>query len=133
MVGSLKIAPCSVEGPAIMSPDQPSWGEGSTIGLRIWVERAGQAILGQGRAELLEGIDRWHSISAAARQMGMSYRHAWLLVQRINEAAGEPLVTAATGGLRGGGARLTPLGEWAVGVFHSFYDQLHQHAAALLP
>ena len=116
-----------------MSPDQPSWGEGWTIGLRVWVERAGQAILGQGRTELLEGIGRWHSISAAARQMGMSYRHAWLLVQRINEAAGEPLVTAATGGIHGGGARLTPLGQWAVGVFHSFDDQLHQHAAALLP
>jgi hypothetical protein len=60
-----------------MPGNQPSWGEGWTIGLRVWIERAGQAILGQGRAELLDGIERWHSISAAARQLGMSYRHAW--------------------------------------------------------
>jgi molybdenum ABC transporter molybdate-binding protein len=116
-----------------MSANVPSWGEGWTVGLRVWIERSGQAILGGGRAELLDGIDRWHSISAAARQLGMSYRHAWLLVQRINEAAGQPLVTAATGGPGGGGARLTPLGQWSVGIFRAFSDQLQQNAAALLP
>jgi molybdate transport system substrate-binding protein len=42
-------------------------------------------------------------------------------------------VQAATGGVRGGGARLTPLGQWAVGVFRTFNDQLHHSAAALLP
>ena len=74
------------------------------MGCAFWVERAGQSILGPDRLELLEGIDRSHSISAAARQIGISYRQAWELVQGINEAAGEPLVTAATGGLHGGGA-----------------------------
>jgi molybdate transport system substrate-binding protein len=116
-----------------MAATEPTWGEGWTVGLRVWIERAGQSIIGPGRAELLLGIERWHSISAAARQLGISYRHAWLLVQRINKAAGEALVTAATGGARGGGARLTPLGQWAVGVYRPFHDQLHQHAAVLLP
>jgi molybdenum ABC transporter molybdate-binding protein len=110
-----------------------SWGEGWGIGVRAWVDRAGHAILGPGRLELLEGIDRDHSISAAARRLGMSYRRAWMLVQSINEAAGEPLVTAATGGVQGGGARLTPLGHWAVGVFREAQDQLRHTAAGLLP
>src|SRR5262249_2643476 len=104
-----------------------------TVGLRVWVERAGQAVLGKGRLELLEGIDRWHSISAAARRMEMSYRRAWLLVQSINTAAGEPLVVAATGGLHGGGARLTAHGRWAVSVFRELQGQLQHAAAALLP
>ena len=65
-----------------------SWGGDWEVGLRAWVERDGHVILGKGRLELLEAIDRWHSISAAARQIGMSYRHAWLLVQGVNEAAG---------------------------------------------
>ena len=72
----------------------------------------GQAtILGKGRLELLERIDRCRSISAAARDMGMSYRHAWELVQAMNEAAGG---TARDGGdwrEHGGGAGLTPLGR----------------------
>src|SRR5262245_38138155 len=103
------------------------------VGLRVWVEREGRAVLGPGRLELLEGIERHHSISEAARQMGMSYRRAWLLVQSINEAAGEPLVAAATGGLHGGGARLTPRGVRAVALFRELQAQLTQTAGALLP
>jgi molybdate transport system substrate-binding protein len=115
-----------------MSADR-SWSRDWTVGVRVWVERAGQAVLGPGRLELLEGIDRWHSISEAARQMGMSYRRAWLLVQGMNEAAGEPLVTAATGGSHGGGARLTPLGRQAVTVFRELQEKLRHTAASLLP
>jgi molybdenum ABC transporter molybdate-binding protein len=111
---------------------QPAWGAGWSVGLRIWVERAGQAILGEGRLELLEGIQRHRSISAAARQMGMSYRRAWTLVQDINAAAGEPLVIAATGGLQGGGAQLTPLGLWAVSVFRDLQRQLRGTATGVL-
>ncbi|HKM53184.1 MAG TPA: molybdate ABC transporter substrate-binding protein [Isosphaeraceae bacterium] len=103
-----------------------------TVGVKVWVDRAGHAILGKGRLELLEGIDRCHSISAAAREMKMSYRHAWLMVQSINEAAGEPLVVASTGGQRGGGAQLTPRGRWAVVVFRELQDQLQQTAGTLL-
>ncbi len=111
----------------------PAWGDGWAVGLRVWVERAGQSILGPGRLELLEGIERLHSISAAARQMGMSYRRAWEMVQKINESAGQPLVVAATGGVQGGGASLTPLGSWTVAVFRQLQDQLRQTAAGLLP
>jgi Bacterial regulatory helix-turn-helix protein, lysR family len=77
---------------------EPSWGHGWSIGLRVWVERGGQAILGQGRLELLEGIDRWHSISAAARHMGMSYRRAWEQVQSINTADPPPARPFASSG-----------------------------------
>jgi molybdenum ABC transporter molybdate-binding protein len=116
-----------------MSPDSPSWSSDWTVGVRVWIERGGRAILGKGRLELLEGIDRWRSISAAARQMGMSYRRAWLLVQSINQAAGEPLVEAAVGGSHGGGARLTPRGQLAVTVYRDLQRQIYQTAAALLP
>ena len=113
--------------------DDVSWMADWSVGLRVWVERAGEAVLGQGRLELLEGIDRCHSISAAARQMGVSYRHAWMLVQEVNQAAGEPLVVSATGGRQGGGARLTPRGRMAVAVFRALQEQLRRTAASLLP
>src|SRR5258708_4674761 len=116
-----------------MSVHPNSWNNDWTVGLRIWVERAGHDILGKGRLELLEGIDCWHSISEAARQMGMSYRRAWLLVQSINQAAGEPLVNAATGGSHGGGARLTPQGRETVAIFRELQEHLLQRAATFLP
>jgi molybdenum ABC transporter molybdate-binding protein len=106
---------------------------GWTIGLRVWLERAGRAVLGPGRLELLEGICREHSISAAARQMGMSYRRAWLLVQSINQAAGQAVIEATTGGIQGGGARLTSHGEQLVAVFKELQERLQNTAAASLP
>jgi molybdate transport system substrate-binding protein len=112
--------------------DPPAWDHRWAVGMRVWIEKSGHSVLGPGRLELLEGIARWHSIRAAARHMGMSYRRAWLLVQSINEAAGTPLVTASTGGFHGGGAALTPEGERAVAVFRELQEQLVQTAAALL-
>lgn len=69
------------------------------------------AYIGPGRADLLEGIGATGSISAAGKQMGMSYKRAWGLVQALNEGFGRPLVETARGGAAQGGARLTPLGE----------------------
>jgi len=67
--------------------------------------------IGPGKADLLAAIVRTGSISAAAREMGMSYRRAWLLVEAMNAAFRQPLVETLTGGEGGGGARITPLGE----------------------
>ncbi|NNM66344.1 MAG: LysR family transcriptional regulator [Burkholderiales bacterium] len=66
--------------------------------------------IGPGKAKLLEALARTGSISAAARDMDMSYRRAWLLASSLNRAFKEPLVEASKGGSGGGGALLTPLG-----------------------
>src|SRR5262249_58444127 len=96
-------------------------------------EGAGRPVVGSEQLAALEAIDRSHSISAAARRIGISYRRAWELVQGMNQAAGEPLVTTATGGVHGGGARLTPLGRWAMAGFRALQGNLPQTAASLVP
>lgn len=73
--------------------------------------------MGPGKAELLAAIADCGSISAAARQMGMSYRRAWLLVDTMNRCFKSPLVLAATGGVQGGGAHLSPLGAEVLALF----------------
>lgn len=76
---------------------------------------AGQATaLGPGKAALLEALGRTGSISAAARSLGMSYRRAWSLIDSANRHFRGDLVTTATGGRGGGGARLTELGADAL-------------------
>jgi molybdate transport system regulatory protein len=77
--------------------------------LRIMV-RPG-LVLGPGKVELLEAIERTGSISAAGREMGMSYRRAWLLVSALNEMFDRPLVTTSPGGAGGGGAQVTAFGR----------------------
>ena len=53
----------------------------------------------------------------------MSYRRAWLLVDEINQALRKPAVTAETGGVRGGGAAVTPVGERVVGLYRAIESQ----------
>jgi molybdenum ABC transporter molybdate-binding protein len=115
-----------------MSTAGRSSGSDWVVGLRAWVERQGLVLVGKGRHELLQAIERTHSISAAARHLGMSYRRAWLLVQSMNEAAGEPLVEAATGGRHGGGASLTACGRATLALFGRLQGQLHLVAAGLV-
>src|SRR3546814_11381467 len=49
--------------------------------------------------------------------MGMSYKRAWMLVETLNGFFRQPLVIAATGGAKGGGAALTPLGAEVLARF----------------
>jgi molybdate transport system regulatory protein len=73
---------------------------------------AGDAIvLGPGKADLLEAIDREGELRAAAGRLGMSYMRAWTLLREMNRAFGRPLVETARGGTTHGRARLTPLGR----------------------
>ena len=84
---------------------------GSYRGLTLRILGKGGAIMGPGKAELIERIAKTGSISAAARAMGMSYRRAWQLVEALNGAFAQPVVLTAVGGTRGGGARVTAFGQ----------------------
>ena len=79
-------------------------------GLTLRVLARDEPAMGPGRAALVEGIARLGSISAAAREMEMSYRRAWLLVDSMNRSFPRPLVISAIGGQRGGGAEVTAFG-----------------------
>jgi molybdate transport system regulatory protein len=67
--------------------------------------------IGPGKIRLLELIRETGSISAAGREMHMSYRRAWNLVTELNEMFRDPLVAARPGGSNGGGATLTAAGD----------------------
>ncbi|GAC1309480.1 MAG: winged helix-turn-helix domain-containing protein [Vulcanimicrobiaceae bacterium] len=74
----------------------------------------GDRLIGPGRVRLLELIAETGSISAAGREMAMSYRRAWLLIDDLNRSFKKPLVEKQLGGVGGGGAMLTPLGAEVV-------------------
>jgi molybdate transport system regulatory protein len=101
-------------------PDHPSSLEAAECRLRIRLVFDDGAMLGPGKADLLELIRETGSIAAAARRMGMSYKRAWLLVETLNASFRETLVESARGGRGHGGARLTgkgrrcwpPTGRW---------------------
>jgi molybdenum ABC transporter molybdate-binding protein len=119
--------------PANAADGPADWADDWGVGVRLWLERAGRSVIGPEQLQLLEAIDRCGSISAAARAVGVPYRRAWELVQGMNAAAGQALVTTATGGVEGGGARLTPLGRWAMAGCRRLQENLGQTAAGLAP
>ena len=82
-------------------------GAAVSVRLRFGVD----ARLGPGKIALLEAIARTGSIAAAGREMGMSYRRAWLLIDSLNRMFDEPVVRASPGGAHGGGAELSGLGH----------------------
>ncbi len=77
------------------------------LSLRIDLDPEGR--IGPGKIELLEHIAAFGSISAGARQMSMSYKQAWGLIEEMNALFGKPLIAAQKGGPGGGGAELTPI------------------------
>ena len=79
--------------------------------LRLRLTAGDDIAIGPGKADLLEAIAATGSIAAAGRRLDMSYRRAWLLVETMNRCFRTPLVETAKGGARGGGARLTPVGD----------------------
>lgn len=89
----------------------------TTLSLRI--DLSSGARIGPGKVQLLELIGRTGSISAAGREMNMSYRRAWMLVSSLNEAFREPVVETRKGGSTGGGARLTDTGRLVVERYRS--------------
>lgn len=87
--------------------------------IRIRVLLGAAGAVGPGKADLLAGIAETGSISAAGRRMKMSYKRAWQLVETLNHSFDTPLVTAAKGGPRGGGARLTRLGAEVLELYRA--------------
>ncbi len=77
------------------------------------------ARLGPGKMDLLEAVARTGSISAAGRDLGMSYRRAWVLLDSVNTMFGQPAIETSAGGANGGGARLTAFGEKLLKAYRS--------------
>jgi len=82
-------------------------------------------VLGPGKADLLDAIDRAGSIRKAATELQMSYMRAWTLVRTMNAAFRSPLVEKERGGSAQGGAQLTARGRAVL----KLYRRMEKEAA----
>ena len=89
----------------------PAW----ELTAKIRVSLVGtKGILAPEQIDFLNTIDRTGSLSAAARELGITFRTAWGWARTLNKAWGDSLVARAPGGRGGGGTVLTPEGKAAV-------------------
>lgn len=86
---------------------------------KVWLERKGELVFGDGKSQILKAIDRTGSISKASRKMGFSFRHGWGYITAIEKRMGFKLIERSKGGRGGGGSCLTPAGRQIVKKFDS--------------
>jgi molybdate transport system regulatory protein len=87
---------------------------------KCWVEVDGALVLSDWRVDLLSAVDELGSLTAAAERFDVAYRVAWGKIKEIEARLGYPLLEARSGGVGGGGTRLTPQGRDLVARYNRF-------------
>ncbi|HEV3183100.1 MAG TPA: LysR family transcriptional regulator [Steroidobacteraceae bacterium] len=101
----------------------------SAPAVRFRVDFGPEGAIGPGKIALLEQIGREGSLSQAARELGMSYRRAWQLLDSLNHCFRERVAVTARGGRRGGGATLTAFGRQLIRSYRDFDAEVQARAA----
>jgi molybdate transport system regulatory protein len=91
----------------------------SSPDIRFRLDFHDRCSVGIGKISLLEAIARTGSLSQAARDIGMSYRRAWLLIDSMNADFDTRVISATVGGSGGGGTQLTSFGRELVSAYRS--------------
>ena len=97
--------------------------------IRFRVDFDSAHAVGPGKIELLEHIRETGSLSQAGREIGMSYRRAWLLLDSLNASFRDPVVATNIGGKSGGGATLTEFGAHLVETYRQLEKEFNAMAA----
>ena len=95
---------------------QVTWLQTFRYDVKLWmINEKGESVFGDGLAELMEEIEKTHSMLDAARNLNMSYRYALHRITLAEKRLGEPLVTRSRGGAKGGwSSEVTPCGKTLV-------------------
>lgn len=94
------------------------------IRVRHWVFVDQVKFFGPGRYELLERIGETGSIAQAAKDMGLSYKKAWAMVDALNTLGNGPYVVTQKGGTKGGGTILTETARNVMQAYKRLNDKL---------
>ncbi|MBA3697009.1 MAG: LysR family transcriptional regulator [Methylotenera sp.] len=101
-----------------------------TIKIKIQIANGSEIAFGPGKAKLLEAIQEFGSIAAAAKSMKMSYKRAWDLVIVMNASFKEPLVSTIVGGANGGSTTLTAMGQLVLERYREILNESEQFVTA---
>ena len=96
--------------------------------VRFRIDLSPKCSIGPGKVDLLERIRDTGSLSQAGRELGMSYRRAWLLLDSLNSSFREPVVATSVGGKAGGGAALTDFGAALIAAYRQLEKEFNVDA-----
>jgi len=87
----------------------------------LWIDKEDRGFLGKGRIELLKKIDKYGSLSKAAKAMKMSYKSAWDSLNEMKKLSDEELIISESGGKGGGGSKLTKKAHHYIKTYELLY------------
>ena len=99
---------------------------------RLYIVCDGERVLGKGGAQILTAVGRLGSLTAAAKELKMSYRFVWRYIARIEDRLGKPVIVTRRGGTRharrkgGGGTKLTPLARTLLRDYRAMEERLRK-------
>jgi molybdate transport system regulatory protein len=96
------------------------------VGCQIFIRKDGYNFLDPLKSKLLLEIGKNGSLSCAAKNLKISYQHAWNLINEINQAAPEPLVLKQRGGANGGGAEISGYGKRILSEYSAIEKQINK-------
>lgn len=81
--------------------------------------RDGYVFLGKTQIRLLKQVLKDGSIHAAAKNLKMSYQHAWHLLDKVNQLSPLPVLIRQKGGRDGGGCVISNYGLKLIRTFEA--------------
>ena len=96
--------------------------------VKLYLENEEDKFMGIGVLWLLQGVERFNSLRAAANDMGISYSKAHKMIVNLETALGQSVLERQQGGSERVGARLTDFGK----NFIIIYDEFQKKCKSLL-
>lgn len=88
---------------------------------KLWLTEDGKPLIGKGKAQLLRAIDEEKSLNKACKKFGISYKHAWKMLKKIEERSDNKVVESIKGGKNQG----TFLTDFAKELLQEYDNQIN--------
>jgi len=94
---------------------------------KLWLStEEAEGVFGDGKWRLLQGIEDYGSLKAAAESLGISYRKAWGDLKKAEKGLGVRLIEKRRGGSGGGETSLTETGKKWVAAYGHFRRKIEK-------
>ena len=93
---------------------------------KLWLEKDGEKVFGDGPLDILHRVERTGSLRQAAEEINMSYSQAWNLIKDLEKRLGFELLKRKVGGEKGGGSEITDKARELMMKFEIFRERSGQ-------
>lgn len=103
-------------------------GSGLAVRTKVWFVKDGKHVLGAGLARILEGIERYGTLTRAVEELSMSYRYAWGKIRAAEKDLDLRLLHSRSGGTSGGHSSLTTEARRLLSLYRNLCEDVGAHA-----